>query len=123
MRAVLKVFGVLDRKVWVADSFEGLPVPPTARYPQQDLGDQHHTFKALAVSLETVQKNFRKYDLLDAASTHRCTTSTGSALTGVLRCQAPQVRLCSPSWRCAPAERMRRAQAVASRERFCVCAM
>lgn len=65
MRAVLKVFGVLDRKVWVADSFEGLPTPDTARYPQQDIGDRHHTFKALSVSLETVQENFRKYDLLD----------------------------------------------------------
>lgn len=27
MRAVMKVYGVEDRKVWVADSFEGLPPP------------------------------------------------------------------------------------------------
>lgn len=65
MRALLKAFGVVDRKVWVADSFEGLPAPDAARYPAQDLGDLHHTFKPLAVSLETVQENFRKYDLLD----------------------------------------------------------
>jgi O-methyltransferase len=65
MRAVLKVFGIEDRTIWVADSFAGLPAPDPVRYPSQDVGDQHHTFKELAVSLETVQENFRKYDLLD----------------------------------------------------------
>ena len=65
MRAVLKVFNVVDRKVWVADSFEGLPEPDLQRYPAQDLGDLHHTYTALAVSLEEVKENFRKYDLLD----------------------------------------------------------
>jgi O-methyltransferase len=65
MRAVLKVFGIADRTVWVADSFAGLPKPDAERYPAQDQGDLHHTFKELAVSLETVQENFRKYDLLD----------------------------------------------------------
>jgi len=65
MRAVLKVFGIVDRRVWVADSFAGLPTPDPVRYPSQDQGDLHHTFKELAVSLETVQENFRKYDLLD----------------------------------------------------------
>ncbi len=66
MRAVLKVFGIVDRNVWVADSFAGLPRPDVERYPAQDLGDLHHTYDALAVSLESVQDNFRKYDLLDA---------------------------------------------------------
>ncbi len=65
MRAVLKVLGIVDRRVWVADSFVGLPMPDPARYPTQDQGDMHHTFTELAVSLETVQENFRKYDLLD----------------------------------------------------------
>ena len=65
MRAVLKVFGIEDRRIWVADSFAGLPKPDFERYPAQDQGDVHHTFKELAVSLETVQENFRKYDLLD----------------------------------------------------------
>jgi SAM-dependent methyltransferase len=66
MRAILKAFGIADRTIWVADSFAGLPTPDTERYPSQDKGDQHHTFTELAVSLETVQENFRKYDLLDA---------------------------------------------------------
>jgi O-methyltransferase/8-demethyl-8-(2,3-dimethoxy-alpha-L-rhamnosyl)tetracenomycin-C 4'-O-methyltransferase len=65
MRAVLKVFGVDDRRVWVADSFAGLPKPDFDRYPAQDQGDLHHTYKDLAVSLEQVQENFRKYGLLD----------------------------------------------------------
>lgn len=64
MRGVLKAYGDPVRKVWVADSFEGLPRPDEQNYPQ-DKGDQHHTHRELAVSLETVRKNFEKYGLLD----------------------------------------------------------
>lgn len=63
MRAALLALGVTDRTVWVADSFEGLPKPDPA-YPV-DAGDRHHTQQALAISLEEVQDNFRRYDLLD----------------------------------------------------------
>lgn len=64
MRAVLKAYGITDRKIWVADSFEGLPPPDPTHYPA-DAGDTHFTFKALAVSLEQVQQNFERYGLLD----------------------------------------------------------
>ncbi len=64
MRGVLKAWGVTDRRVFVADSFAGLPKPDPVKYPA-DLGDQHHTMKELAISLEQVQANFAKYDLLD----------------------------------------------------------
>ncbi len=64
MRAILKVRGVNDRRVWVADSFEGLPPPNPEAYPC-DAGDVLHTYKQLAVSLEAVQSNFRRYGLLD----------------------------------------------------------
>jgi O-methyltransferase len=64
MRAILKAYGVTDRCVWVADSFAGLPPPDPQKYPA-DAGDLHHTFPALAVSLEQVQANFRRYGLLD----------------------------------------------------------
>jgi O-methyltransferase len=64
MRAILKVHGVVDRRVWLADSFEGLPVPDADKYPA-DAGDVHHTFKALAISLEQVKANFQAYGLLD----------------------------------------------------------
>ena len=33
MRGMLKALGVTDRKVWVADSFEGLPLPDEERFP------------------------------------------------------------------------------------------
>ncbi len=62
-RAVLKAHNIDDRTVWVADSFEGLP-PPDPAFPA-DAGDRHHQWKELAVSLEQVQENFQKYDLLD----------------------------------------------------------
>jgi O-methyltransferase len=64
MRAVLRAHGVADRVVWLADSFEGLPPPHADKYPW-DAGDDLHTYKELAVSLEEVQSNFDKYGLLD----------------------------------------------------------
>lgn len=64
MRAVLRAFGVTDRSVWVADSFEGLPSPNAQKYPE-DRGDVHELYAPLAVSLEQVQENFRRYGLLD----------------------------------------------------------
>ncbi|SAL05619.1 Mycinamicin III 3''-O-methyltransferase [Caballeronia arationis] len=63
MRAVLAAYGIHDRAVWVADSFEGLP-PPDNQYPV-DANDQHSTVKELAVPLEQVQENFKAYGLLD----------------------------------------------------------
>jgi O-methyltransferase len=64
MRAVLKAYQVRDRKVWVIDSFEGLPRPNAEKYPA-DADDIHYTMQHLAVSLEGVQANFAKYGLLD----------------------------------------------------------
>jgi len=64
IRAVLKAHGVEDRKVYVADSFEGLPKPDPEKYPA-DAGDGHHTCEFLAVSLEQVKQNFSRYGLLD----------------------------------------------------------
>lgn len=63
MRAILAAYGVTDRKVFVADSFEGLP-PPNPAYPA-DAGDPHHERTQLEIGLETVKENFRRYDLLD----------------------------------------------------------
>jgi O-methyltransferase len=64
MRALLKAYGVTDRTVWLADSFEGMPVPsdldlqldPNRDYSRQDF---------LRVSQEQVEDNFRRFDLLD----------------------------------------------------------
>ncbi len=63
-RAILEAYGIKDRRVWVADSFEGLPPPNAAAYPA-DAGDVFHTYRELAVSMEEVQRNFDRYGLLD----------------------------------------------------------
>ena len=59
MRAVLRAHGIANRKVWVADSFAGLPV----------IDRRHETFAwrrgEMAVPLETVKNNFARYGLLD----------------------------------------------------------
>ncbi len=60
MRAMLKAHGVTDRKVWVADSFEGLPVPV-----DQNDGADFSEIGILKVSLETVRANFERFGLLD----------------------------------------------------------
>ena len=64
MRAVLKAYGVRNRKVWLADSFVGLPAPDAVTYPA-DTGDRFHTYTELAVSIDEVKRNFEKYGLLD----------------------------------------------------------
>jgi O-methyltransferase len=62
MRGVLAAHGITDRKVYVADSFRGFPPVEEA----QDVGDDPDESRAyLAVSLETVRENFRRYGLLD----------------------------------------------------------
>jgi len=64
MRAVLRAHGVPDRRVWVADSFAGLPPPSPDRYPL-DAGDTHFQMPELAVSMTEVRRNFERYGLLD----------------------------------------------------------
>lgn len=63
LRGYLAAHGIADRRVWVADSFQGVPPPrlpedagldlSAARYPQ------------LAVPLDTVRETFRRHGLLD----------------------------------------------------------
>jgi hypothetical protein len=64
MRAVLAAYDITDRRVFVADSFEGLPKPNENKYPA-DKSDLHHTKEFLAVSIDDVKANFEKYGLLD----------------------------------------------------------
>lgn len=64
MRAFLKVRNISDRKVWVADSFAGLPHPNTDKYPL-DQGLDLTSFEWLTATIATVKKNFERYDLLD----------------------------------------------------------
>jgi O-methyltransferase len=64
MKAVLMAYGDRTRRVFVADSFQGLPKPDVSKAPA-DAGDQHHEHEFLEVSKEQVEGNFRKYGLLD----------------------------------------------------------
>jgi len=64
MRAVLKAHEIKNRVVYVADSFEGLPRPDLAKYPQ-DKGMDFYKDDYFAVSLEEVKDNFDRYNLLD----------------------------------------------------------
>lgn len=63
-RACLKAYGDKNRRVWVADSFKGLPPPSEEKYPA-DSGDVHFTYDQLAISQDQVKENFRKYGMLD----------------------------------------------------------
>ena len=64
MRAILKSYGVTERTVWVADSFEGLPEADPVRHPY-DHQLSLHMAGELAVPLDEVRKNFQRYGLLD----------------------------------------------------------
>lgn len=63
MRGILRAFGVTDRTVFVADSFQGVPAPDADRYPA-DEGMQLHLWP-LAVDADEVRANFERYGLLD----------------------------------------------------------
>jgi O-methyltransferase len=60
-RACFKAYGDVSRTVWLADSFAGLPKPSL----QQDQGDMLWSYSKLAVGVDVVRENFRRYDLLD----------------------------------------------------------
>lgn len=60
MRGLLRAYGDQDRRVWAADSFEGLPTPKDA-----DDGADLSEVQALKISLERVEDHFRRFNLLD----------------------------------------------------------
>lgn len=62
MRAILKAYNS-NKIVWAADSFSGVPQPDN-NFPQ-DSGNNLWMARDLAVDLEQVKNNFKKYDLLD----------------------------------------------------------
>lgn len=64
MRGVLEALGDEHRRVWVADSFEGLPVPDPEAHPA-DEGLDWSDVRVLQVDADTVRANFRRYGLLD----------------------------------------------------------
>jgi O-methyltransferase len=63
MRGVLAAYREPERRVWVADSFRGLP-PPDGKW-QIDARSRLHQINFLAVSRAQVERNFQAYGLLD----------------------------------------------------------
>ncbi|EWC63336.1 macrocin-O-methyltransferase [Actinokineospora spheciospongiae] len=67
MRGILKVHGVDDRAVWVADSFQGMPEVGEDSKPRDRKMRMHEYNDVLGIPMEQVQENFRRYGLLDEA--------------------------------------------------------
>jgi O-methyltransferase len=65
MRAVLSAYGDRTRRVWLADSFEGVPPPDAANYKADKGIKLHRHASILGVSQEQVKTNFERYGLLD----------------------------------------------------------
>jgi O-methyltransferase len=63
MRGIVKA-NASDKLVYAADSFQGVPPPDVEHYPA-DQGDLNYTAEQLAIPLEEVRDNFRRYGLLD----------------------------------------------------------
>ena len=63
MRAALEAYGDAERRVWVADSFQGLPQPDPSRVT--DVADALWRSPELAISLEQVRSNFDRYGMVD----------------------------------------------------------
>ena len=61
-RAVLDVRGGLERRVFVADSFAGLPAP-SPEHPA-DRGARYHLERSLSVSQDEVRASFERFGLL-----------------------------------------------------------
>jgi hypothetical protein len=63
MRAVLRAYQVLDRRVIAADTVAGFPPPSEGM--SADAGFEFHAYPEFAVSLEQVKAAFARYGLLD----------------------------------------------------------
>lgn len=66
MRGILEAYGITDRKVFVADSFEGLPEPDAdASFDDVIAHEVLRKVGLFSASEETVRANFDRYGLLD----------------------------------------------------------
>ncbi len=63
MRGLLAAYGINDRVVWVADSFQGVPPPTHPQDANLDLSSKVYPF--LTVSRKEVEGLFERYGLLD----------------------------------------------------------
>jgi O-methyltransferase len=67
MKAIIELYGA-DKKLFVADSFCGVPKPDGRKYPAdavEERKEAFYKFDQLAVASPEVQANFRRFGLLD----------------------------------------------------------
>ncbi|GAA4422389.1 TylF/MycF family methyltransferase [Actinokineospora soli] len=64
-RGVFQAYGITDRKVWVADSFEGVPTADGDSHPEDVRLGMHAHNEVLGVDEKAVRNNFERYGLLD----------------------------------------------------------
>ena len=69
MRALFEAWGEAERRVFAADSFQGLPRPDAERFPLEARAHDSRTmveeYQHFAVSADEVRANFARFDLLD----------------------------------------------------------
>ena len=82
MRALLLAYGVRDKQVVAADSFDGVPPPRADLYPLDEDFDLHLD-RSLAVPAEDVRANFDRFGLLD---------DRGEVVEGLFRNSLPALR-------------------------------
>jgi O-methyltransferase len=63
MRGVLAAYGITDRRVWAADSFQGVPPPTHPEDAGYDISAK--LLPVLAVGVQEVRELFQRYGLLD----------------------------------------------------------
>ncbi|MEU3950511.1 TylF/MycF family methyltransferase [Streptomyces sp. NPDC029526] len=64
-RGYFKAHGITDRRVWLADSFQGIPDTGADGHPMDREMALHDSNHVLAVSQDVVRANFERYGLLD----------------------------------------------------------
>ncbi|MDI5980592.1 TylF/MycF family methyltransferase [Amycolatopsis magusensis] len=64
-RAYFAAHGITDRRVWVADSFQGIPPTADGAHPVDRVMRLDAANDVLGVPLAEVRANFAEYDLLD----------------------------------------------------------
>jgi Macrocin-O-methyltransferase (TylF) len=64
-RGYLNAYGMTDRRVWVADSFQGIPDTGEHGHPLDRSMALHSANEVLGVPLDEVKANFERYGLLD----------------------------------------------------------
>ena len=68
MSGCLRAFEIFNRRVWVADSFEGLPEPDATRTKEVEFHNSplmQKIYGKMSASLQEVQANFSAYGMLD----------------------------------------------------------